>query len=62
MLFGSTLLHLPHKPNPISIKKVVIFSLKTQTMYPKLFLIISLPIKWAIKVVVVVKTSVLTLS
>lgn len=37
MLFDSTRLHLPHKPKPISIKNLVIFSLKTQTMYPKLF-------------------------
>lgn len=37
MLFLSALLHLPHKPNPVSIKNLVIFSLETQTMYLKLF-------------------------
>lgn len=37
MLFDSTLLHLPHKPNPISIKNLVIFSLKPKHYIPNCF-------------------------
>lgn len=54
MLRGLTLLHLPRKPNEYQLR-LVIFSLKTQTTPPKLFLILGLPIHWASKMVVVKK-------